>query len=167
MSLEEIKNNIPAIKNAVGDDLKKQIDIELTRIDQVIADNQKKIDNYKSQLQTLNDQQQLWDRYLAGDQSVASKLMKFENGQFVQYTPTQNVATNTQAASSIGAQIKVATQAQAQAQGLIYNTLLSQASLWAFVENFRLFGLLCLGCIPLVFLFKKVHHGKGGPGAMH
>ena len=45
--------------------------------------------------------------------------------------------------------------AQMQAHGLIYNTLLSQSSLWAFVENFRLFGLLCLLCLPLVLLFKR------------
>ena len=56
--------------------------------------------------------------------------------------------------------------AQMQAHGLIYNTLLSQSSLWAFVENFRLFGFLCLLCLPLVFLFKRVRRGAGGAG-MH
>ncbi len=57
--------------------------------------------------------------------------------------------------------------AQMQAQGLIYGTLLSQSSLWAFVENFRLFGLLCVLCLPLVFLFKRVRPGKGGVAAGH
>jgi MFS transporter, DHA2 family, multidrug resistance protein len=56
--------------------------------------------------------------------------------------------------------------AHQQAQGLIYNTLLSQSSLWAFVENFRLFGILCLCCLPLLFLFKKVTRGPGR-GALH
>jgi len=56
--------------------------------------------------------------------------------------------------------------AQMQAQGLIYNTLLSQASLWAFVENFRLFGLFCLCCIPLILLFKKARRGTAA-GPMH
>jgi DHA2 family multidrug resistance protein len=51
--------------------------------------------------------------------------------------------------------------AQMQAHGLIYNTLLSQSSLWAFVENFRLFGWLCLLCLPLVFIFKRVKRGAG------
>ena len=55
--------------------------------------------------------------------------------------------------------------AQAQAHGLIYNALLGQASLWAFVENFRLFGLLCLFCLPLVLLFKRVRRGARGAGA--
>jgi MFS transporter, DHA2 family, multidrug resistance protein len=53
--------------------------------------------------------------------------------------------------------------AQMQAHGLIYNALLGQSSLWAFVENFRLFGLLCLLCLPLVLLFKRVRRGAGGP----
>jgi DHA2 family multidrug resistance protein len=52
--------------------------------------------------------------------------------------------------------------AQAQAHGLIYNTLLGQSSLWAFVENFRMFGFLCLLCLPLVLLFKRVKRGPGG-----
>jgi len=56
--------------------------------------------------------------------------------------------------------------ANMQAQGLIYQTLHSQASLWAFVENFRLFGLLCVLCLPLVFLFKRARRGPGG-AAMH
>ncbi len=55
---------------------------------------------------------------------------------------------------------------QLQAQGLIYQSLQAQANLWAFVENFRLFGLLCLGCLPLIWLFKKVRPGRGAaPGA--
>ncbi len=53
--------------------------------------------------------------------------------------------------------------AQAQAQGLIYGSLLNQARLWAFVENFRLFGFLCLACMPLVFLFKPVRRGARPP----
>ena len=53
--------------------------------------------------------------------------------------------------------------AQMQAQGLIYGTLLRQSSLWAFVENFRLFGILCVLCLPLVLLFKRVRRKPGGP----
>ncbi|MDB6020070.1 MAG: family multidrug resistance protein [Pedosphaera sp.] len=51
--------------------------------------------------------------------------------------------------------------AQLQAQGLLYSTLQQQATLWAFVDNFRLFGLLCLLCVPLVFLFKRVRRQRG------
>jgi DHA2 family multidrug resistance protein len=56
--------------------------------------------------------------------------------------------------------------AELQAQGGIYSSLLEQAQLWAFVENFRLFGILCLLCIPLVFLFKRVK-GRGPVAAAH
>jgi DHA2 family multidrug resistance protein len=55
--------------------------------------------------------------------------------------------------------------AEMQAQGAVYGSLLEQAQVWAFVENFRLFGMLCLLCIPLVFLFKKV--GGRGPVSAH
>ena len=59
-------------------------------------------------------------------------------------------------------------QAQAQAPALLYNQLLGQASLWGFVENFRLFGLFCLCCLPLVFLFKKARKSaRPGPGMGH
>jgi len=56
--------------------------------------------------------------------------------------------------------------AQAQAHGLIYELLLGQSSLWAFVENFRLFGFLCLLCLPLVLMFKRVKRSPGR-AAMH
>ena len=46
--------------------------------------------------------------------------------------------------------------AHLQAQQLIYGQLVQQASLWSFVEDFRLFGLFCLVCLPLVLLFKHV-----------
>ena len=50
--------------------------------------------------------------------------------------------------------------AHEQALGLTYNSLLQQSNLWAFVENFRLFGVLCLVCLPLVLLFKHVRRGQ-------
>jgi len=50
--------------------------------------------------------------------------------------------------------------AHERALGLLYNSLLQQSSLWAFVENFRLFGVLCLVCLPLVLLFKRVRPGQ-------
>ena len=56
--------------------------------------------------------------------------------------------------------------AHAQAQALLYGTMVKQATLWAFVEDFRLFGVLCLCCLPLVFLFKKTKH-RPRPGPAH
>jgi MFS transporter, DHA2 family, multidrug resistance protein len=43
-----------------------------------------------------------------------------------------------------------------QAYGLFYNMLNQQAHLWAFVDTFRVFGLMVLCCIPLIFLFKRI-----------
>ena len=45
--------------------------------------------------------------------------------------------------------------AQQQAVGSIYHTLLSQANLLAYLDNFRWFGLLCLACIAGALLLKK------------
>jgi MFS transporter, DHA2 family, multidrug resistance protein len=42
-----------------------------------------------------------------------------------------------------------------QAYGLTYQTLLQQAALGAYVEQFRLLVIICLLCMPLVFLFKR------------
>jgi DHA2 family multidrug resistance protein len=42
-----------------------------------------------------------------------------------------------------------------QAYGLTYRTLQQQASLWSYVDVFRMLVIVCLACIPLVFLFKR------------
>jgi hypothetical protein len=47
-----------------------------------------------------------------------------------------------------------------QAYSIIYQELNRQAHLWAFVDNFRLFALLAVCCLPLIFLFKRVQHGE-------
>ena len=56
--------------------------------------------------------------------------------------------------------------AHQQAYGLIYEKLVSQAKLWAFVDNFRIFGTACLACMPLIWLFKKVK-GRAPASAAH
>ena len=55
--------------------------------------------------------------------------------------------------------------AQLQAQQLVLNVVQDQARLWAFVEDFRLFGLACLACLPLVLLFKRVRGGRATSAA--
>ena len=45
--------------------------------------------------------------------------------------------------------------AQHMAQYVQYGTLIKQATLWAFMDSFRIFGLACFVLIPLLFLFKK------------
>ena len=46
--------------------------------------------------------------------------------------------------------------ATGQAYTLFYNALNQQAHLWAFVDAFRIFTLMVLCCLPLIFLFKRV-----------
>ena len=41
-----------------------------------------------------------------------------------------------------------------------FTTLNQQAHLWAFVDTFRVFGLMVLCCIPLIFLFKRIKRRK-------
>ena len=51
-----------------------------------------------------------------------------------------------------------ATHVHQQVLAILYHSIRQQASLWAFVENFRFLGLLCLVCVPLVLMLRPVHH---------
>ncbi|HEX9046966.1 MAG TPA: MFS transporter, partial [Verrucomicrobiae bacterium] len=53
-----------------------------------------------------------------------------------------------------------AVTATRQAYSAVYSLLDQQAHLWAFVDNFFLFGILALAGIPLVFLFKRVQYAR-------
>ncbi len=57
--------------------------------------------------------------------------------------------------------------ASRQAYNAVYSLLDQQAHLWAFVDNFFLFGLLALAGIPLVFLFKRPQYMKSAAAASH
>ncbi|MBI1176642.1 DHA2 family efflux MFS transporter permease subunit [bacterium] len=50
--------------------------------------------------------------------------------------------------------------ASQQAHAVLYGIVEQQARLAAFVDNFRIFGIICLCCVPLVFLFKEVRARK-------
>jgi DHA2 family multidrug resistance protein len=52
------------------------------------------------------------------------------------------------------------------ANSMMYGTLVKQATLMAFIDNFRILALLCLLCVPLVFFFRKAKQ-RGGAPAMH
>lgn len=52
-----------------------------------------------------------------------------------------------------------------QAYGRMYGTLVKQAALLSYIDNFRLLALLCLIAAPAAFLFKKVKNAKPPPGA--
>jgi MFS transporter, DHA2 family, multidrug resistance protein len=71
-----------------------------------------------------------------------------------------------QSAAGMLAQQSHPVVAQGQAYGLLYGAVQQQAYLFAFVDTFRLLALVCLFCIPVVFLLKKVKSG-GGAVAIH
>jgi DHA2 family multidrug resistance protein len=48
----------------------------------------------------------------------------------------------------------------------MYQTLVRQATLLAYIDIFRILALICLICLPAGLLFKKVK-SRGGPAAMH
>ncbi len=50
-----------------------------------------------------------------------------------------------------------------RAYGAIYETLVGQATLLAYIDNFRLLAFLCLLSIPAALLFKKVKGGRQSP----
>ena len=64
---------------------------------------------------------------------------------------TERVAALTAALAPSGG-----VSASQQATALVGQTVWQQAQLAAFVFNFRLFGVLCLCCLPAVFLFQRV-----------
>lgn len=59
-----------------------------------------------------------------------------------------------------------AVTATQQAYGAVYQALVRQATLLAYIDNFRFLALMCVICLPAGFLFKKVR-ARAGPAAMH
>jgi MFS transporter, DHA2 family, multidrug resistance protein len=59
----------------------------------------------------------------------------------------------------IAAQGDLVTASQ-QAYGAIYQVLVRQATLLAYIDNFRFLAFLCVICMPAALLFKKVRAGK-------
>ena len=56
--------------------------------------------------------------------------------------------------------------ASQQAYRAVYQTLVRQATLLAYIDIFRLLAFLCVLCVPAALLFKKVR-ARGGAVAMH
>jgi DHA2 family multidrug resistance protein len=51
-------------------------------------------------------------------------------------------------------------EATRQARGILYRILSQQAELTSYIHNFRFVGIVCLVCVPMVLLFKKVSGSK-------
>ena len=48
-----------------------------------------------------------------------------------------------------------ATTAAQQSYAMVYRTLIQQATLWAYVSDFRLLAVLTVCCLPFLFLFRR------------
>jgi DHA2 family multidrug resistance protein len=55
-----------------------------------------------------------------------------------------------------------AAHATAQAHGMIYNTIQRQALMLAFIDNFKMLGVVFLGVIPVLLMMKKPKARAGG-----
>ena len=66
---------------------------------------------------------------------VFVQRMQTYTGAFSQYHPTEI--------------------AKHMAEYVQYGTLIKQSTLWAFMDAFRIFGLLCFALIPLLFLLRR------------
>src|SRR5271170_6044491 len=86
-------------------------------------------------------------------------------GHLTPYDPafTQQLAA---AKSVLGQQTDPVT-ATRQAYNAVYSLLDQQSQLRAIVDNFYMFGLLALGGIPLVFLFKRIKYVKKAASSAH
>ena len=47
--------------------------------------------------------------------------------------------------------------AEYMAEYSLYGQLIKQSTLWAFIDSFRIFGVLCLAVIPLLLFLKKAN----------
>ena len=54
-------------------------------------------------------------------------------------------------------------EASAKALGLVYRLVQRQASLAAYVDNFRMLSGLAILCLPLALLFRGVRRSSAGP----
>jgi len=55
------------------------------------------------------------------------------------------------------------TTAPQHAYAAIYESLVGQATLLAYIDNFPMLAFLCLVCIPAAFLFRKIKGGRPAP----
>jgi DHA2 family multidrug resistance protein len=85
-------------------------------------------------------------------------------GQLSPYRP--EFRQHLESAAGMMGQYSDPVSAQRQAYGLMYNTLQQQSNLFAYADTFRSLALLCLLCIPVVFLLRKAKPA-GGAVSMH
>ena len=95
-----------------------------------------------------------------GTSLVATMLTRFaQMHQYMMVGKLNNLnpifAERVQATTGALSQYTSVDVAHHMAQYSIYGELVKQSTLWAFMDSFRIFGVLCFALIPLLFLFKK------------
>lgn len=105
---------------------------------------------------------------------VATMLSRFAQAHqmsMVGYLNPLNPAFQAKVGAMTGALAKYShvSLAQVQANYLMYVELLKQSSLWAFMDAFRIFGLICFLIIPILFFMKpaKAHSDDTDMSNMH
>ena len=101
-------------------------------------------------------------------QTLLARRVDVHQSEITNYVPLPQVWFQQQIASLTGFLGRNFNPANALhgAQAALYERLGQQALLWAFVDVFRWTAVLCFLCMGLVWLFRKVKHGKR-PVAAH
>lgn len=103
--------------------------------------------------------------------TIISRLGQAHQHQMVGYLNPLNPVFQhkVNAMTSALAKYSHITLAQTKANYLMYSELLSQSNLFAFMDAFRIFGLLCFLIIPILFLMKphKASSGENDLSAIH
>lgn len=100
-----------------------------------------------------------------GTSLVATMVSRYSQAfqhNLVEYLNTQNnvYMERLSALTSYLCQYDVFSVAQAKAQGMLYNQLIQQSTLSAYIETFRVWGLITLVCLPLLLLYGKSKKSK-------
>ncbi len=96
-----------------------------------------------------------------GTSLVATMLTRF--AQVHQYMLVGNMnelnpafIERVQSTAGALAQLTQNAVANYMAQYSLYGQLVQQSTLWAFIDSFRIFGLMCFGVIPLLLIMRKI-----------
>jgi DHA2 family multidrug resistance protein len=95
-------------------------------------------------------------------QTLLTRRSDYHQSQITNYVPQTQIWLQQQTSnlSRPLAQYFNPSNAMPAALATLYRDLVQQAQLWAFVDVFRWMALLCFGCVPLVWLFRKVRSSK-------
>lgn len=103
--------------------------------------------------------------------TMISRFGQMHQYNMVQYlNPLNNIFSHkVKTMTAALAQYSALPVAEQKANYLMYAELLKQSNLWAFMDAFRIFGLVCFIVIPILFLMKasKKTEDSGDMSAMH